>query len=79
MILKSAVVVSRRWNSPEILCEVTGDGISLSISDEAFIDSVVESVGNPTLMVTKSQMKAAITKAFRDVIDEMKRASVAVV
>lgn len=79
MKLRSAVVVSRLWKKPEILCQVTEDGISLSISGEHFIASVVESVGNPSLLVTKKQLEAALVRAFAEVIDEVKRASVAVV
>lgn len=72
---RSKVVVSRQWDNPQILCEITKDGISLAINGDAFVRAVVTEVGNPTLLVTQKQLREKLDEAFQRVIDEIKRAS----
>jgi hypothetical protein len=76
MMAKATVVVSRKWNSPEIRVSVTQKEIAMEMDIETFLRTLSDIVGNPTFIVTKAQHLAKLTEATEQVIVEMKRASV---
>ena len=69
------VIVSRKWNSPEILVEVTSDGISLEMSLANFLESVVSEAGSPAFVFSQATLLQKLQAASTVVISEIKDAS----
>lgn len=69
---KKFVVVSRKWNSPQIEVAVSTEGIAISIPLTDFLKAVVQEIGNPTFLVTQVQLLAKLQVASDLVCTELK-------
>lgn len=69
---KTAVVISRKWNNPKITVMVTSKEISMEVSIDQYLESLLAEMGNPTLLVTKEQLKNKLFTASAAVIQEFK-------
>lgn len=69
------VVVSRKWNSPDISVSVNSTEIKVEMSLTAFVESLLEEVGNPALILTKAALATKVTEAAEKVVAEMKDAT----
>lgn len=76
MTYRQKVVVSRKWNSPNITVFITDEEIGIAMSLDNWIEAVVSEIGNPTLMVTKAQLKDNLIKAAEAIATEMKQSTV---
>lgn len=70
------IVVSRKWNNPEVTAFMENNEVGAKISLDDFINAVVEEVGNPTSLVTKQALKNRLIIASSEVIKEMKKQTV---
>lgn len=70
------VVVCRLWKNTEISAFVDSEGVGAHVKLEDFLTQVIERVGNPTLLVTKAQLKERMLAASVDMLEEMKRTTV---
>ena len=70
------IVVSRKWNNPEVTAFMENNEVGAKISLDDFINGVVEEVGNPTSLVTKQALKNRLIIASSEVIKEMKKQTV---
>lgn len=77
--MKRAVVVSRQWNNPAIEMWVSDEEIGIQMSLSEFWDSIVEEMGNPTLIVSKAQLRARLEAAANQVLTEMKNQTTRIV
>ena len=73
--MKTVVVVSRQWKSPEITAFVDNQVIGAQMSLTEFIESVVEQMGSPAMVMTKAQLIARFGLAAEGVLVEMKRST----
>lgn len=73
--MKTKIIVSRKWDKPEIEVFATSAiGAKMDVND--FLSALVEEMGNPTMLLTKAQMKAKMIAASEVVIREMKSTTV---
>lgn len=70
------IVVSRKWNSPNIELFLDSDEIGIKISVVDFLDALVIEVGNPTLLVTKNALRLKLEDATNKIVAEMKNQTV---
>lgn len=87
--MPNTVVISRKWNSPEITATVTLSDINLSMPLAQFMDSLQQELiatapntllSRFTTQKTKTDLfKQQFAIAVEQIVLEMKRASVAVV
>jgi hypothetical protein len=82
-LLKQRVVISRRWSHPAIDCKITEDEINMSMELSAFQAALIAAIGTPAFRLTRGArrrwLKARMDKAFVEIVDEVKKASVYVV
>lgn len=76
---KSIVTVSRLWNNPKILVQVTNEGIALTLMLDEFLNAMAAEMGNPTFLVTKAQLLAKMQAAASVVESGVKESSSAAV
>ena len=69
---KETVTITRFWHEPKIHHEITVEKIAIGITLEDYLLALAEEVGNPTLLLTKLQLKLALQKASRKVIEAVK-------
>lgn len=77
--MRYKVVVSRNWHQPDISLLVTDERIELWMEMDDFVKAVVTEIGNPTLMVTQSQLQKKLQAAATKVLEGMKRETVQIV
>ena len=77
--MKEKVIVSRKWRNPEIRAYATKEEVGAEIDLTAFLDSIVEEIGNPTMLVTKAALRAKLEVAKDAVLKEMKETTTQVV
>lgn len=75
----STVLVSRKWHEPEITVHVSDKEIGVETKLDDFVAALADEVGNPTLYVTRAQMKRAIEEAAERVISAMKQETARVI
>lgn len=77
--MKAKLCTGRYWAHPAVYAIATSEKIELQVNlfDDG-IDAVIEEIGNPTLLVTKAQLKKKMKAAFEKVLSEVRRASVEV-
>lgn len=71
---RHAVVVSKKWNNPEIRVSVTSVEQAMETSLPDFLAALVEAAGSPAATITKAQLLKKLTAAAGVVIEEMKAA-----
>jgi hypothetical protein len=76
---KSIVTVSRHWNNPEILTNITDESISLSIHLSDFISALKEEIGSVTTTITQKSFSDKMDKAVVGVIERIKEESAKVI
>ena len=76
---KEKIVVSRRWNEPEIELFVSQVEVGARMGLQPFIDAVLEELGSPTMIMTRAQLAKKVDAAITSVVDEMKRQTVNIV
>lgn len=72
---KKKVIVSRKWKKPEITITVTDAEIKSEMDFLPFLNSIIEEMGNPTFVMTKSQLFYKLQEAAVAVFNEMKIAT----
>ena len=53
---------------------VTGREITVSVTTMAYLEAIVEEVGNPSMLLTKSQLLRALEKAAKKVEADLEAA-----
>ena len=77
---KTVLTISRHWNNPMITCVINGEGIAISIHLSDFKEAVkAELMEEFKLYLSKSEMPAAIDKAFNDAVEGVKEESAKVI
>lgn len=77
--MKEKVTVSRQWHHPEINIFVDTGCVGAGMSLQDFIKAMSDEVGNPTMLVTKTQLNIALNQAAERVIQEMKKKTAEIV
>lgn len=72
---KVKVVVSRKWEQPEITVSVSDTEINSKMDFLPFLNSIIEEMGSPTFVMTKSQLFYKLQEAAVKVVNEMKIAT----
>lgn len=70
--MKKQVVVSRKWDNPNIEVSVCDIEIGIRISLDDFINALAIEVGNPTFVMTVNGLKSRLIEASVQVIEGMK-------
>ena len=70
------IVVSRKWNNPNVTAFMENNEVGAKISLDDFINAVVEEIGNPTSLVTKQALRNRLIIASSEVVKEMKKQTV---
>lgn len=73
--MKSVTIVSRKWNNPTIEAFMTIEEIGAVMSVDDVLVSMVEEMGNPTMMMTKKQLLAKMQAAWEAVSKEIKEST----
>jgi hypothetical protein len=73
------VLVSRRWDNPNITVAITRADISIAMSVEDFVTALALEVGNPTFLMTTAGLKTALQAAATNVVEGMKAETARVV
>lgn len=73
---KETLIVSRQWNSPTIRVFMNQKEVGAEMDIKEFLEALVVNVGNPTLLVTKTQMLNKLNEATEAIVIEMKRATI---
>lgn len=76
---RERVVISRYWKTPEITVKVTAADIALSLTLTDFLESVVQEMGNPSLLLTTNQLRTKLQGASEVVLAKAKEATIGVV
>lgn len=72
---RTSVVVSRKWDNPEIRAFVNFEGVGASIDVRAFVAALVAETGNPLTIVTQAQLERVMQAAAARVLEELKAAT----
>ena len=75
---RTIVVVSRKWDNPSISITVTNEGLGISMSLDDFVNALASESGNPTLLVTRTQLLTRLKTSALTVVSVMKQATVQV-
>ncbi len=75
----SKVVISRKWNNPEISASVTNEKIELVMKLDDFVEALGRELGSPTWMFTQATLIEKLNAAYSRVMSEVKGASKEVV
>jgi hypothetical protein len=70
--MKTKIVVSRKWQEPEIELFVNQTEVGAKMSLNDFKLAVHAHIGSPALLMTKAQMLTALDAAITAVVTEMK-------
>jgi hypothetical protein len=70
--MKTVLTTSRKWSNPQIESFVSSEEVGASIEIDAFLDALVESIGNPTLLVTKAKLREKLGAATQEVLKELR-------
>ena len=70
--MKSTVYVSRKWKNPIINSFMTIGEVGSNMDLDAFLETLVEEIGNPTLMFTKATLLQKLRDASEKIKVEMK-------
>lgn len=73
--MKTAVVVSRKWDSPAIYAYMTTDEVGASMSVEDALRSMIEEMGSPTFVMTKATLLKKMLESWEVVAKEIKEAT----
>lgn len=73
--MRTKLVTSRKWKNPEIEAFVSPEEVGARIDVEAFLDALVEEVGNPTTLLTKAGLRARLAAAKDTIVKELKDAT----
>lgn len=77
--MKTKLIVSRKWHQPTIETFLSAEEVGSSIDLNDFLTALVEHIGNPTLLVTKTALAKKVQEASDAVLDEMRRTTVHIV
>lgn len=70
------VIVSRKWKEPEITTFVDVEQVGSSISLDNYLISLVEEIGNPTMIVSKAALLKRLQDASSVVVIELKKTTI---
>jgi hypothetical protein len=73
--MKTVAIVSRKWNNPAIEAFVTSTEIGGVMDIQDVLASMVEEIGNPTMLLTKKQLLSKLQLAWEVVEKEIKDAT----
>lgn len=73
--MKSVAIVSRKWNNPTIEAFMTISEIGAVMDVQDVLVSMVEEIGNPTMMMTKKQLLTKMQAAWEVVQKEIKEST----
>lgn len=66
------VVVSRQWKQPSIKAFISNKEVGAEMELSSFLESVVEEMGNPAMVMTKAALLSKLSAAADEVLSEMK-------
>lgn len=69
------LIVSRKWKNPQIEVFVSDTGVGSKMDFIPFLNSMIEEMGSPTFIMTKSQLFYKLQEAAVAVVSEMKTAT----
>lgn len=75
MMDRTKIIVSRKWTNPQIEVSVSNTEINSKMDFLPFLNSMIEEMGNPTFIMTKSQLFYKLQEAAVAVVSEMKTAT----
>lgn len=70
------VIVARKWKEPEITTFVDVQQVGSSMSLDDYLVSIVEEIGNPTTIISKSALLKKLQEASSVIIMELKKATI---
>ena len=70
--MKTVAIVSRKWKNPAIEAFVTSTEVGGVMDIQDVLVSLVEEIGNPTMMMTKKQLLTKMQLAWEVVEKEIK-------
>lgn len=70
------VVVCRRWDNVEVKAFVDSEGVGAATDLDDYLKVLVNTIGNPTMIMTKAQLFAKIKLASDTILNEMKTTTV---
>ena len=70
------VIVTRKWKEPQITTFVDVEQIGSSMSLDDYLVSLVEEIGNPTMVVSKSALLKRLQDASSVVVTELKKTTI---
>lgn len=74
--MSEKIVVSRQWNNPQIRAFMNASEVGAEMDLQLFLGTLVEVMGNPTMLVTKAQLLSKLNDASEQILIEMKKATV---
>jgi len=69
---REKVIISRRWNRPEIDAFIDSEKVGASMKLSDFVDALAAEIGSPMGIMTKAQLKVRMQAASAVVAEEMK-------
>lgn len=72
---RTTVIISKKWNYPAIVVEVTTEDLKLSLPLDKYMESVLRELKHPITLLTRKQLVNAVRDAMRAVEIEMKEMS----
>ena len=66
------VVVSRQWRQPSIKAFISNKEVGAEMSLLSFLESMVEEMGSPAMVMTKTALLSKMVDASTVVLSEMK-------
>jgi hypothetical protein len=70
--MTTKLITSRKWTSPAIEAFINSEEVGARLDLTAFLDAIVEEVGNPTMLVTKAALRARLEAASEAVLHELR-------
>lgn len=70
--MNEKIVISRKWEQPEIRAYVTAQEVGAEMSVDEFLDSLMSQISNIPLTFTKETMLSKLKAASKEVFIEMR-------
>lgn len=77
--MKTKVVTSRKWHQPQIETFLSAEEVGAKMELADFLIAVVEHIGSPAMLLTKSALQAKVQEASDAVLDELRKATIHIV
>ena len=71
--MKEKLVVKKMWNNPTISMTMDNEALTIGMFYDDYLNALVETLGNPTTLVTKAQLKKKLLEAHNVVVGQLKK------